>query len=124
MFTTAASRVVEQFMVDGVAFYHPGSSTPFFTTNARVQPRRTVAKRDVGGTDVVQEQYVQFQMPVERASRADIRVDDTVVVTSSRYNPDLVGRSGMVTDVLNATHLIEFTVGAWFDLQRARRGVV
>ena len=118
----ASSRYIETFMIDEVQFYRGTSKVPYLTTKARIQPRRNVGQRNLMGHDVVQEQFVQLQMPVS-VSTADIRVDDTVVVSACAMNPDLLGRPGSVVDVMNASHLIEFTVGAWFDLQRERRKV-
>ena len=109
-------------MIDEVQFYRGTSKVPYLATKARIQPRRNVGQRNLMGHDVVQEQFVQLQMPVS-VSTADIRVDDTVVITACAMNPDLLGRPGSVVDVLNASHLIEFTVGAWFDMQKERRRV-
>lgn len=107
-------------MPDTVSLYHPREDTPYLKCRARIQPRRNPGQRDVMGHDIRQEQFVQFQIPLEHASTG-IKVDDTVVIASCAGNPDLVGRSGEVVDLLNGSYIIEFTFGAWFDMQRKKR---
>lgn len=108
-------------MVDEIGFRRPGSDEFYFRTKARTQPRRNVAQRDTD-IDVMQHQFVQFQMPLI-ASEQDIRIDDEVVILSSPHNVANVGRSGMVVDLFNASFNIEYTVNAWFDLQLAKEEV-
>lgn len=110
-----AAEAVKEYMPDEVAFYHFGQDEPHFKTQARIQPRRNVAQRDTN-RDVIQQQSVQFQMPLE-AAKQDIRVDDEVRILQCDLNPSLVGMWGTVNDTFNASFNIEFTVSAVFDLQ-------
>lgn len=85
---------VEDF-VDGE--YVPASSTVVYAGAGRIRSQGNHVGYDsqVGGSDV---RFNRFVMNVEAGT--DLAVDDRVLVTSARFDGEMVGRTFRITDVL------------------------
>lgn len=108
-------KAAEQIMVDACAITRAASTitdpetgavyrttTAVYTGKCKVSINSKTARPDTIGEDQLFLFRVQLQLPV---TAVDVRIDDKAVITSSVYDPELVGRTVAIREVAHGTYI-------------------